>query len=146
MMPLTNRLSEVADFFFQLLSENKVQLGLADVFYGDQTLIPHTPTVCVETGEATQTLVGIPRRVDVAMELYLLIYIGDIRSTILNRQESETLADILGDFIHDQDPRLAGLVIHTFVSKTEFGYSAKANGTVFRVARITVSLQSKVNL
>ena len=140
---MTNPYSDVANGklglfcqkVFDLLEANKVPLGLADVFYGDQQQIPRTPAACVEPDGKRRILQGVPRRTENTFGLYVLLYISEISQSVQdNARESIEFAERVEDLLH-ADPTLDGLLIHSFCVEVEPGYRMRKD-TRFRACRI----------
>lgn len=134
-MSLTAKVTDFADYLFTTLNSNKEELGVVDVFYGDQDRIPRTPTICVEPDEVNRVLNGVPRRVSVNLRAFLICYHSEVRSPQSNRRDADLLAEAVEETLH-QDATLGGLVIHSFATSVQSGYATK-NNAVFRASRIT---------
>lgn len=143
-MPLTNNLKPVAEFLETLLETNKVALGLADVWYGDQNRIPRTPAACIDPGEKRRTLNGAPRRTQVDMIVYILVYHNPVTSVETIAKTTDGLTESIEEKIH-LDATMGGLLIDSMVSTVEYGYQTR-NNTLYRVSRLTVEGRSQVQL
>ena len=144
-MAHTSNLQVLTKHLQKKFEDAKVDLGVQDVFYGDQNRIPRTPAICVEAGEKERELNGAPRRTLVDVTLYVLIYHGAIQSVQLNLEEVDSLAEEVESLIH-QDPQFIdpndasgfpAQVIHSLVTRVEAGYQMRSN-TIFRATRLTV--------
>lgn len=144
MPDLTNSLQDVAEYLETLLVNQQGALGLADVYYGDQSRIPRTPTACIDPGEKRRELNGIPRRTDVRFINYVLLYHNPIDSVIALTKESDALAEEIETLIH-LDAKMGGLVIDSMVTTVEFGYQTRGS-SLYRVSRLTVEGRSQVQL
>ncbi len=140
---MTN-LSEVATYVHSSLLTAKVQLGIIDVWFGDQDRIPRTPAVAVEPGETSRELNGAPRRVEEQHTVYLLIYHNKVQSGSQSRLEAQQFAEVVEDFLHN-DPTLGGLVIHSFATANESGFSSR-KGTTLVTNRVTFTATSQRQL
>lgn len=143
-MPLTNELKPFAEFLETLLVNNQGSLGLADIYYGDQNRIPRTPTACVDPGEKRRDLNGIPRRTDIRLTVYILLYHNPINAIETITRQSDALAEDIETLIH-MDAQMGGLVIDSMVTTIEFGYQTRGNN-LYRVSRLTVEGRSQVQL
>jgi hypothetical protein len=146
---LTDSMYVVAKYLEKLLTDNQATLGFADVFYGDQDRIPRTPAACVETGEKSRELVGAPRRTEVTITNYILVYHNPVKSVETIREEDDLLSELVESLVH-QDPQMKDAegedqVIDSLVTSVESGYQQKSN-TLFRASRITVEARSRVQL
>lgn len=131
------------------LEGQKVAFGLTDVFYGDQDKIPRTPAICVEPGDKTRNLNGLPRRTEVNMTVYLILYHYQLESIQVVREDNDTLAEQIEDFLH-QDPQLRdnlgnATVIDSLVTRIESGYQQKRN-SLFRASRMSFEARSQDQL
>ena len=145
-MPLAQKCSEIASYIEGLLETNKVSLQLADVWFGDQQLLPHTPSACVIVGATEFTSAGSPRRVQADFEVQVLIYhckLQDQQVTELEcSQRAEATAALLNAIITGH-----GILVGSFVTKIEPGFVDKNNGqTWYKTSRVTFSGFSLFNL
>jgi hypothetical protein len=143
-MPLTNQLKPVADFLEALLETNKGALGLQDVFYGDQNRIPRTPTACVDPGEKRRQLNGAPRRTQLDIVIYILVYHNAVTNVEVLAKTNDKLSEDIENVIH-LDAQMGGLLIDSMVTNIEFGYASRGK-TLYRVSRLTVEGRSQAQL
>lgn len=148
-MPLTNSYLYVAKDVQARLEVAKTDLGLADIFYGDQDRIPRTPTVCVEPGSKNRDLNGHPRRTEVRFTTYLIVYHYMVRSTEEIREANDDLAEDIETLLHLdaqlRDSEGEPTVIDSIVSSIESGYQQKRN-SLFRASRLTFEARSQIHL
>jgi hypothetical protein len=138
---LTDKTSVVAAAVHSLLEENKVALGLVDVWYGDQDKIPRQPAACVEAGSKGRTLNGAPRRTEVTMEVFVIIYHERVTDSEENQRKSELLSEAVESLLH-QNQDLDGLVIHSMVTSNEPGYVVRGGAQV-KASRLTFQCTSQ---
>jgi hypothetical protein len=113
--------------------------------YGDDLgKIAETPTACVETGPKTNEFNGIPRRVMVIQDVYIIIYHERVSDSQQNQRTSEILSDAIEDLLH-QDATLGGVVISSYVRNTEPGYVVRG-GAQIKASRLTLQTTSQVML
>lgn len=144
-MALTDSYYDIAKHFqASFESPAAASLGLQDVFYGDQNKIGRTPTLCIEPGDTSWELNGIPRRALAQITIYFLLYHSTIASAEENREANDLLTKSVIAFIN-QDVDLGGLVVHGLVVDAESGYSQKGN-SFFRATRIAYRGTSQVQL
>lgn len=143
MADLTAKVSVVATKVHDLLEENKVSLGLQDIYYGDQDKIPRQPA-CVEAGSKGQELNGAPRRTAVTMEVFVIVYHEKVADNEENQRKAELLAEAVEDLLH-QDSALDGLVIHSMVTSNEPGYVVRGGAQV-KASRLTFQCTSQTML
>lgn len=143
-MTFTDSLVTVVDAVTAKLESNVEALGLTDVFFGDQDLIPRSPAACVEPGTKERDLQGANRRTENTFTIYILVYHSEVRSPQSNRRDADVLAEAIETLLH-QDATLSGLVRHCYVVKVESGYARKQNG-VMRSSRITFEASNMTRL
>lgn len=145
-MPLTDSLVEFALWVRDNLKDEQFMAtaGIAEVLYGDQDKVGKVPLVCVEPSEKRRMLNGAPRRTEVALEVYILIYHGRIQDTQLNRQETDELAEAVEKRLH-LDPTCGSLAVHSLVSNLSSGVANKG-GALLRATRLTFTATSQVML
>jgi hypothetical protein len=138
---LTDSTYEVTRAVHQLFEENKVGLGLLDVYYGDQDKLPRTPCAAVESGSKNRQLNGAPRRTLVTIDVYVIIYFGRVTDGQFNQAESEKMAEAAEALLH-QNEDLNGLVIHSLVVTNEPGYVIRGGAQV-KASRLTFQCTSQ---
>lgn len=131
------------------LEAAKVTLGIEQIFYGDQERIPVTPAVCIEPGDKKRTLNGLPRRTEVQMTVYLLVYHYQLDSPQTIRENNDELAESIETFLHQdaqfRDGSSVPTVVDSMVTSIESGYQPKRN-SLFRASRITLEARSQMQL
>lgn len=140
---LSGSLVEICDFLFNKVVDNKANLGLADVFYGDQDRLPSTPVVCVEPGIKRNLLrqAAGGRMLDIVFELTLLSYHSFIQSPQENRRGADALAEAVEAVVHS-DRQLGGRVIHGYCVDVQSGYVNKS-GSLVRSNKISYQATSQ---
>lgn len=129
----------IGEYLVEKAQQNKADLGLADVFFGDQALLPRTPALCVEP-DAKSGNVNPTRKAEYEITFYLLVYYDKIQDSISNRKGLLALCDAL-ETLYNSDQYLgidamSGLVIHNYISRVESGYVAKGQ-SLMTAARMT---------
>jgi hypothetical protein len=137
--------SAMAAHIYTTLKDNRVPLGLVDVWFGDQNLLPQTPAACVIMSEWDRMLVGEPRRVDQTTNVFVVIYHNAVQDTQANELEVNQLAERVAKFI-DDDSTCGGLVIHSFVTRYEPGYRTLGQNNKYRSTRLTWTGLSRFSL
>lgn len=130
---------ELLEYFVTKLNDNKDSLLLADVWEGEQNLIPRYPAVTVFAGELDREAarVSIPVTIRRDFVVYMMVYHGGAQDTqVTERQTLERTAAIRALF--DQDTTAGGLVIFGLFQRSEPGYLRKTN-SLARVTRLTWS-------
>lgn len=128
------QLYKLCDYWMAKFEADKVTLGLADVFYGDQKQIPRTPTLCLEPDGKRRELAGVPRRTENTLSFYGLLYISKVEDVQINARDALMLAETVETYMH-LDPTSGGYLIHGFCSEVEPGYRVRGD-TRFRACRI----------
>jgi hypothetical protein len=145
--------SELALRMQLLLEDNHDELVTPDgrIFYGDQNLIPVTPTLCVEPGTTSRTLAGVPRRTENQLTCYLLWYYAVVDSNQTTKPASDVGAEVVARYL-DQNPTLeregdGGVVIHGFITDIDPGYSLRGNQkNLYHAVRLTWTGKTKTML
>lgn len=148
-MALSTSVVDAADYLVTLLTSQMTQTGLKAVYYGDQETLPVTPCACVETGNKARELRGVPKRYNLTMEVYVLVYHSGVTDVQTQRRSNDVLAETLEDLIH-QDHKMkrtdgTDRFLDAVVSASEPGYVTKG-GSVVRATRLTVSIMSQQSL
>ena len=121
----------------------------ADVYYGDQNIIPRTPTVCVEPDNKQRRLAGVPNMTENDFTIFILVYINKVQELQVSRKQADNLAYDIEQYIHqDLELKNGGStpnLIHGYVISSESGFVFK-QGTLYRSARLTYHGLSKTSL
>jgi len=144
--PNTDSSEVVANYIYQKLLNptNMAALGLQAVFYGDQTLLPSTPAVCVAPGEKRRDYQGATFRTMNNFQTYVWVYYGKMQDIQANLHSSTALADAIETLLHG-DLTLGGNVISCLCTASEPGMTNKG-GVWMMAARLTFSSISKTTL
>lgn len=136
-MALTLSMVDVAFKIYTKLTDNRNDLGLKAVYYGDQERIAGTPVACVEPTSKSNNLntSALARKLDPTIETSILIYHSVVQSTQATRLEADQFGEAVETYLNTLRD-LDGLVIHAYVSVMESGYLTKGN-TVMRACRLT---------
>jgi hypothetical protein len=134
-----------------LLDAAKVTLGIADVWFGDQTLLPHTPALCIEPGRKQRLLKGIPDLTQNSIDTSLLLYHSAISETQANRVQAIQTAEAVERFLHINHFNLqnaAGdqIVVYGFITDMDPGYAYKNTGTLYSAVQMTWSALTKTSV
>ena len=133
-MTNTDQAVNVSQAIYDILFLNKQELGIEDVWDGDEQLIGKYPSLCVIQGEKTRELTGAPFRTDNNFNVFVMVYHGAVRDSQLNYRDANTLAERVEALLH-QDKTLGGIVVHGFVVSIEPGVVDR--GTLQYVSRLT---------
>ena len=141
---MTTKSIVVVAKYLQARLEGNVELGLEDVFYGDQALVPRFPAVAVEGESKETTPTDLGQAGTVLMNVLVIVYHSKIGDNQTTREQCDTFAEGIEDFIHT-DRQLGGLVTHSWVAGIDYGY-ARRNNELLRAARIRVQAISKTRI
>ena len=146
---LTDSMSVLCITLKDYLDNNKANFGVFDVYYGDQDRIPRTPSICVKPGTKERQLNGAPRRTEVKITVYVIVYHCQINNTEMIRNDDDLIADAVEEYIH-ANPFMKNRadteqVISSLVTRIESGYQTKKN-SLFRASILTVEMTSQVQL
>lgn len=142
-MVLITKNSELVDYTIQLLTDH-LELGLQDVFYGDQDFLPRSPAACVEPNNKKQELKGAPRRTEVTLSVYVIVYFSHIRDTEVNRRDADLLSEAIEAVLH-LDAQCGGRVIHSMVTENASGWATKSS-TPIRASRLSFEATTQAQL
>jgi hypothetical protein len=143
-MTLTDRLDVLAEKVHEIMLTNQSALGLADIWYGDQERVPRVPSLAVEPGPKNREWNGSPRRTQVTMDIYVLVYMEKVQGVQLNIRESTQLGEEVEAVLH-ANATVDGLVISSYVVENTPGYITRAN-TLMRASRLVFRCLSQAQL
>lgn len=124
-----------------LLSFRKAELGIAEVYYGDQTLIPVFPAVVLESYPKDRTI-RVTHKFDLTIRVGITIYHDKVQSTTVTKKEAEELAEAV-EAVLQEDMTMGGLVLFGFVTRVEPGVAIRQREMI-RASRLTWEGRSKV--
>jgi hypothetical protein len=146
---LTDSISVLAEYQVDLIKNNATTLllptlpsGDVPVFYGDQQLIPVTPTICVESGPRQRILNNTGLATEIDFTTFFLVYHGKLQDSQLNKLECDQYAEQVEVILHS-DMQMGGLVIFGLVTVIDPGIAMRS-GTMMRATRITWNGRSRV--
>lgn len=138
--------SELGQFLTDLIIKYKDSLSIADIFYGDQNMLPRTPSACVIVGDASTELVGAPRYVQTDFSVQVLVYHCKIQDSQITELECTQRAEGIRDLLNNAYT-LGGRVLNGMVTKVEPGFIEKgASQSWYRTTRLTWEGYSRFNL
>ena len=133
----------VGDYIQELLA-NDGSLGLQDVWYGDQELIPRVPAISIEPNGVDSLLAGVPFMVENTLTFILMLYYGGVQDVQISKRDCIEYAQTVMDAMH-ADKTMGGNVIHGFCTSVEYGVATKGNALIF-ASRITWQGLTKTQL
>lgn len=136
MATLTDKLSPVVEAIYDLSLTNREVLGLEDVWFGDQELIPRFPALAIEPGVLTKSLYGggLNGKTENKFTVYGILYLQRVSDVQETKKEVTKQAEDIMD-LWTSDSTLGGLLTFSFVSAIEPGYSMRKQ-SLLRAARI----------
>jgi len=139
-----SNLSVIVQYIVDKLEANKTSLGIVDVFYGDQHLIPNIPSVTVEGGDKQREYTQTGMQTTVSLPVYIYIYHSGIRDLQITKKACDELTEAIETLLH-QDVDLGGLVINGLVTDVEPGFANRGKD-IFVVHRLTWQGFAKVRI
>jgi hypothetical protein len=138
----------VANYLLNMITVGASALGVdptKGVWYGDQTLLPTTPLLCVIPGPEAAVPQGAGGRpMQMTFTTFVMVYYGKVQDQQLNIHASLTLANAVKRLVHT-DPFLGGNVINCYCSAVDPGIAAKG-GALIDATRMAFQSRSKVVL
>jgi hypothetical protein len=148
MADISDDLNTITEAYEALLMANKDTLGLEDVFYGDQVLIPRVPAACVIAGHKKREWRTAPRGMFNTFRVDILVYHYQVQESMSSesaRQATKT-AEALEDLIHRvENKSLGGLVVHQYVTDVDPRFASRG-GNQFKVTQLTMEAINQTQL
>ena len=138
---------DLIEYYKTLVTNNKTDLGVTEVFIGDQRLFQGPVTVCVESDTKTNVVTRAAggRSVDSVYRIYLLVYCNSIEDYHLNRKNTDIVADKVESLVYSY-PTCQGKVYKLEIEQIESGYITRENNKVVAAARLTILLTERRTL
>jgi hypothetical protein len=146
-VPLTDSSEVVANYIFGILqgvADTFSPESIQDVFYGDQSLLPKTPAVCVVPGVKNREFQGASLCTLNTFVTYVYLYYEKLQDAQLNVHGCTALADAIEKFVH-ADFKLGGNVVYVICEQNEPGIATK-QGDLVMAARLQFRSMSKTML
>lgn len=150
-MGLEHSLTPIALAIKQHL-EDDASLGLVRVWYGEQELVPDTPSCAVAPNQTLREWQGAPYRTLNEFSINVLAFTAGLQSQeevqLEADQKAEQIAQSLNLFSLPPNlggTRVNGMVVSGMVANLEYGFAVRGN-KVFRAGRITWHGMSKTGL
>lgn len=134
----SSSLVDMGNYLITLMQANVATFNCTvdDIYYGDQSSFPRTPSFCMDPGTKQRELNGAPRRTLVTLTNYVIIYHNPVTSMQTVREQDDQMAEALEALIH-ADAQMGGLVIDSLVTSIESGYLMRGK-SMYRASRLTV--------
>jgi hypothetical protein len=142
----TDSIYVYTNYVFELLDGRKAELGVQDVWFGDDasTKLPRTPAITVEGAPKSREYNGAPRRSMNTMDMYVMVYHDKIADVQENARNAMRRAEAVEAVLHE-DAQLGGLVIDSMVISNEPG-TADRGGSLMSASRLTFRARSQTLL
>lgn len=140
-MALIDSIEEFTAAVHTKLDDNKSYIDVQDVYFGDQERVPRTPCLSVEPGNKSREYNGAPRRFQVTLDTFIMVYVEKIQDMAANTRLVLAIAERVEEVLH-ADSTLGKRVISSFVAESESGYATR-DRTLLRAARLTFRATSQ---
>lgn len=144
----TDSIDVVSTYILDLLVSEASTLGVdpqKGYYYGEQDLIPTSPTICVVPGPESSEYNGVGGRpVLITFQTYVMVYVDKIQDIQISTHSAMQLAAAVKRAIHS-DVKLGGNVLDCFCANAEPGYAVRRT-SLMAAARLTFRSRSKVLL
>lgn len=135
MADFTYRGSLVANAIKEFLDVRKESLGVLNVFYGDQSIIPDVPAICVEPALTTRQVSGMPYQTDNTFTINVLVYHTSLEGMEGVQQQCDVVTESVEDALNTESipqqfaggSRFGGIVLHGHTTRLEYGYKVMSN-------------------
>lgn len=124
------------------------------VYYGDQTIVPETPAICVEPATLEREFAGMQYRTDNQFSIAVLVYHAALDDSQSLQRVCDALTSDVADFINKigtpeamllGGDNFGGLIVSAMVTSYQYGYTLR-NNKLMRANRLVVAAQSKTGL
>lgn len=132
-MSLTESVDDVTSALVDVL-KNQSDVAFQQVYYGDEDRIPFTPSASVSVMLDSE-LQGNTYRMIHTFTGVIVIYHAELQNEELARSECNKQAELIKGHVHTNT--LGGIVVQSWVTKLEPGYSARSEKTVLKSTEIT---------
>jgi hypothetical protein len=138
--PLTDRTLIVAQRFHRIAKNYKATLGFESVWFGDQRMLPRTPSLCVEPGRVARELYATQNRTTNEIDTTFLIYHSPVSEKQTARAEAIGLAEYFVHYMELNHLRLyaasgAQLTVHGHCMDLDPGFTYK-QGTLYHAVQV----------
>lgn len=151
-MPPTRKPSVVTDYGYNLLVQNKRQLGLNAVHYGDLEIIGAVPAVCIEPARLRREYEGGPFQIKSEFTIALIVYFTGTQGVEGNQRKADQVTeDVISLLdkealpVQDGGTRWGDLLYEGMVMAAEYDYRLLSDKTM-RANRIIFVGHSKTGL
>lgn len=133
----TNEPSNVVDYMYTLITDNKEALQVQSVLYGEHRLVPMTPGITVAPGPMRSEMVGIPFRVEQNIRILITVFNAMITGNASESPQREALiiAQETAKLLH-KNSKMGGWVIQGYVTSIQPSFTVN-NGRLMVATRLT---------
>lgn len=138
-MTTTSATSTITQALVDLMVTNKTTLGLKDIFYGDQNLIPRTPSLSVDPGPRLRDYTQTGLQTTVELTEFIMIYHSQYKDLQTVKKATDVLAEDVEAVLHLNRTEIgtgSQLVVHSLVTSVEPGFAERGK-QIFVVHRLT---------
>jgi hypothetical protein len=134
-MALTYRGSVVTKAMIDFLNLEKSNIGIKEVFYGDQAQFLAVPAVCIEPAQTTREVEGIPYQTFNTFSIAILVYHTSLSGTQTIQEVCDVISEDLTDVLNKESisaqagggTRFGGIIISGHITRHEYGYRMLAD-------------------
>lgn len=120
------------------------ELGLRDVWYGDDDHIPETPAVLVTPGPKNREISATSHVTMTTFNFSLTLFHSRFTDPRITRQECDEKAEQLEEILHE-NRYLDGNLLHSYVSSMEFGVASRGN-VLMKATRLSWVANSRTRI
>jgi len=145
--PHTDTDETVAEAIFNLVFDDKEDLELEDVLYGNHIIIPRNSAAVIQAMGKNRALAGVAAPGGRTLNT-LMVMIDLHWSKVGDESTQRRLCDARGTALErkiHEDTTLGGIVIHGFVNQVDRGETL-FNGSMFRTVRMSYAATTKTYL
>lgn len=132
-MSLTKSVDDVTNALVDVL-KNQSDVVFQQVYYGDEDRIPFTPSASVSVMRESE-LEGTNYRMVHTFTGMIVMYHAELQDTELARSECNKQAELIEGHVHKTT--LGDIVVQSWVTGLEPGYSARSEKTVLKSTELT---------
>lgn len=133
-MAHTNDDTLLATAIRNIIAANKLSLGINDVLYGNQLMIPSASAVVVKASGKNQTLVGVQGpggRTNNSLNIGIDIHRSKVGDEETERRIIDDTATAI-EHLLNADVTVGGIIIHGYITNVDRGETAFMNNSMFR--------------
>lgn len=138
----------VAEAIFTLIDDNKIDLQLDDVLYGNHDMIPRASAAIVKALGHNRSLAGVSApggRTQNTLIVMIDMLWSKVGDEATERRNCDARGKLLENLIHT-DTTLGGIVIHGFVVNVDRGETRTSNQSMFRSVQLMYNATTKTYL